>query len=728
MNIIALPNFSRYESSFALLTDEPDHDRLKYFTIDEERLLRVKHTYGFPLLAMEYCLAQAGVESLDQIDLFVTDYARRPSLYNDGPGYRKLEHDYLKGILNIPREKTLIVNHHSAHAAGVFYPSGFEESAILIVDGMGSDLETQSIYFGDKDGVRCVDKAYGWGIGALYSEVTSLIGFTGLNGVDLAGKTMGLAPLGRNVDREILDICGKYDGIHSDYSSFLSRYPIPKIKQENLVPCPKPGDELGDYYTKMAFEVQREAEEALVVFANRAYELTKCENLCISGGVGLNSVANGKILENSPIKNLYVTPCCSDTGIALGLAAYGYFEHMKPKNPKIFQMANAFTGKKYGTDQVKNLLNKFEIDYTPRSYEKLADALIEQKILSWFVGGSEIGPRALGHRSILVDPRRKEMKDILNARVKHREAFRPFAPAILEEHVSEYFPVSHKTPFMLEVYPFLENVREKVGAVVHDDGTGRLQTVSSDECPEYYSLIKAFYDRTGVPILLNTSFNDKEPVVESPEDAIITFLGTDIDILVLEDCVIEKQQFSHERCELISSQLRAERKVRIEEGLHCAKEKFFRNFNAEERDTFLKEEEMQAMWYLKYRAKYELERFVDSKRENGEKVIIVGSASHTKKLFERIYEFPTLNVKKFIPFKPEGLLGLETVYNIGSLAEVIEDGSETILISCHEYAFVIKKELIKMGVAEDRIFTPYDSACDSLEIHLDYLPVYNPIP
>ena len=544
MKIAAFPNFARYESSFALLTDELSKENIDIFTIDEERLFRIKHTYNFPLLAMDYCLRQAKLKKISEVDYIFTDYSRRKSLFNDGPGYNKLENDYLKTIIDFPKNKIITVNHHDAHAAGVFYPSGFKNSAIIVVDGMGSNLETQSIYYGNNKKLNCLDKGYGWGIGSLYSEVSILLGFVGLNGVDLSGKTMGLAPLGRNSKLKSNDFRGKYDGASLDYSKVITRYPKPKLLDKNLISRTSKHKVTDDYWTKIAFDLQAEAERSMIHLANTAYKLTKSKNLCITGGVGLNSVSNGKIIENTPFENIFVLPFCSDTGIAHSLATYGYYKYLKNYKCKKMYFKNAFFGKSYTNQNILREIKNLKLPYYKFNSKKIASLISKKNIIGWFIGGSEVGPRALGHRSILVDPREYKMKDILNARVKHRESFRPFAPAILEENLSEYFPINHKTPYMVEVHEFIKSNQHKVKAVVHDDGTGRLQTVSKDECPIYYNLIKDFYNITGIPILLNTSFNDKEPIVETPEDAFITFLSTDIDYLVLNNIFFKKKDFS----------------------------------------------------------------------------------------------------------------------------------------------------------------------------------------
>lgn len=302
VNIFAFPNFARYESSAALLSDnKSSSEELKVYTIDEERLTRIKHTYEFPLLAMQYCFDQAGLQSLDEVDLIVTDFARRPSLFNDGPGYPKLEHDFLKGIIDFPKEKIVYVNHHDAHVAGAFYPSGFQESAVLVIDGMGSSLETQSIYMARQNDFVCLSKGYGWGIGGLYSEVSLALGFEGLNGVDLAGKTMGLAPLGENAPSVNLDSGFAQNGAEINLSSFMSRFPKPEIKNEKIKKITQAEKPTDPYFARLAYETQKLAEDAIIEMAREAKKLTGCKNLCVTGGVGLNSVANGKLRDRKSV-------------------------------------------------------------------------------------------------------------------------------------------------------------------------------------------------------------------------------------------------------------------------------------------------------------------------------------------------------------------------------------------------------------------------------------------
>ena len=731
MKIISFSNFARYESAFALLTDEGPGEQLRYITIDEERLLRIKHTYDFPLLAMEYCLKEFGIESLDEIDLLVTDYARRPSMYNDGPGYRKLEHDYLKARINIPREKTVIINHHFAHAVGAYYPSGFDDTAIVIVDGMGSDLETQSLFHAKDGQIEFIENGQGWGLGSLYSAVTTdLLGFTGLNGVDLAGKTMGLAPLGRHEQSDILDIRGVYSGMTTDYSHFISRLPKPHIRQQGLKPCKDPKEVTNEYYSRIAFEVQREIEQAMLHLADYAYEKTGSKNLCISGGVGLNSVANGKIKQQSKFDQLYVVPCCSDTGIAIAMAKAGYYHHWLPKQqgkvkPKQFSMPTAYTGRDPAKSEIQALLDRCELTYEPTNLEVVTDKLIDGQIIGWFQHGSEIGPRALGHRSIIVDPRRPDMKDTLNRRVKHREAFRPFAPFIMEEHVSEYFPIEHRCPFMLEVYPIKEEMRDKIPAVTHVDGTGRLQTVCRDDSPEYYDLLKTFHARTGVPVLLNTSFNDKEPIVESCEDALITWLGTEIDMLVLQDFMLFKDRVSAEQQASVRQSLMRAREQRITSDRQRIKETYFQ-YNADELQGFLAEEEKQAEWRLKYRAKYLLENFLDEQKQRQDRLVLMGTRRHTNVLCRKLYDFHAASWL--------GLVCCDTKFADDATSLVSEIDLDTlsdpsrfekVVVSTHEYQTEVLEQLKQLGVPDDKVLVLYDNAADCLTRSLAYLPDYN---
>ncbi len=391
-------------------------------------------------------------------------------------------------------------------------------------------------------------------------------------------------------------------------------------------------------------------------------------------------------------------------------------------------LKNAFFGKVYENSAIKKLLRENKVPYYRFDSKNIASLIAKKKIIGWFIKGSELGPRALGHRSILVDPRDYKMKDILNARVKHREDFRPFAPAILEEKLSSYFPINHKTPFMVEVYDFIEKMKNKVKAVVHYDGSGRLQTVSRDECPIYYQLIKDFYEITDVPILLNTSFNDKEPIVETPEDALITFLSTDIDILVLDNITLHKKDFKKNVLKFIVDKLILKRKNNISKRLKEIKKNNFSNYTEKASTEFQDKENIQANWHLKYSAKYELEKFIEKESKTKSKILLFGTQSHTKFLYEKIYDFPNLNIVGYIEYKENKSNNiLNNKFKIIKKNKINMIKWDKILITSHEYFFSIKTFLINLGISENKIIQIYDEASDSLERHISYLPKYNKI-
>lgn len=381
-----------------------------------------------------------------------------------------------------------------------------------------------------------VEKSYGQGIGIVYTAITNDI----LNfGIGEAGKTMALAAFGKNVKgSKILNLNPTYSGLVTDYSEFINRAPYYKLKKE-IKKCERREDVMSEFYAKIAYELQDETEKCMVYLANYAYKITGKKNLCIAGGVGLNCVANSKILEKSPFEKIFIQPASSDAGIPFGLALCGYTEFKK--SSRIY-FNHAFTGVSYNGNETTNLLNGLGIKYNHSNPKEVARLLSEGKIIGWFIEGSEFGPRALGHRSIIADPRYLNMKDVVNAKVKHREMFRPFAPSILEEDASSFFYLTTGSPFMLLAPAVKENKAEEIPAVIHVDGTARVQTVSEIANKVYYNLIKNFKEITGVPVILNTSFNDNdEPVVETPIDAVLCFLRTEIDCLYLDGLLIKKE-------------------------------------------------------------------------------------------------------------------------------------------------------------------------------------------
>jgi carbamoyltransferase len=311
---------------------------------------------------------------------------------------------------------------------------------------------------------------------------------------------------------------------------------------EAFGPARKKEEPLSQYHKDLAASVQRMTEETIFHLLNHLHKRTGLDKVCIAGGVAQNSVANGKITRNTPFKEVYIPSAGHDAGISMGSALY--VQHHTLNTPRQQAIWSAYTGSHFVNDEIETLLNNRNISYRrlgdEELYEVVSDRLVNAGVVGWFSGKAEFGPRALGGRSILADPRRMDAKDLLNAKIKRRESFRPFAPSILKEYVDEYFEVNDQVPFMEKVFPIRKEKHAAIPAVTHVDGTGRLQTVDKEVSPRYYQLIEKFRQKTGVPILLNTSFNENEPIVNSPVEALECFLRTNMDMLVLENCVIER--------------------------------------------------------------------------------------------------------------------------------------------------------------------------------------------
>ncbi|HEY0680085.1 MAG TPA: carbamoyltransferase C-terminal domain-containing protein, partial [Chitinophagaceae bacterium] len=313
---------------------------------------------------------------------------------------------------------------------------------------------------------------------------------------------------------------------------------------EKFRPVRKKDEPLEQYHKDMAASVQRITELLVFHILTALHKRTGLPNVCVAGGVAQNSVANGKITRNTPFTNVYIPSAGHDAGISMGAALYVYNHILK--QPRSSPIWTAYTGSRFSNDEIEQYLKSRNIKYKRYAdeelFNKVADQLVGAGVVGWFNGRAEFGPRALGARSIIADPRRADAKDLLNAKIKRRESFRPFAPSILKEYVHEYFDVVDEVPFMEKVFPIKKEKHSVIPAVTHADGTGRLQTVDVEITPRYYKLIEAFRQKTGVPILLNTSFNENEPIVNSPADALDCFLRTNMDMLVLENCVVERNQ------------------------------------------------------------------------------------------------------------------------------------------------------------------------------------------
>lgn len=485
-------------------------------------------------LCIDYCLDVAGITRKD-IDLFIGS-----SLHFHRP---------------FPNE-TVWINHYLGHAAN-FYSSSFEESAILVLDGYGDSLNDNTYEIGmfakgKGSKIEVLQRFYGSqssyydmanSLGVLYRNASVLTGF-GLFG---QGKVMGLAAYG---DKSLYGVAKHYYHLEQDGSFHLDNKGL-FLKLRELLST-KSGDALFNLQSNIATVMQHTLEVIVLHMVAHLIKKTGSNRLCFSGGIAINSVLNNKILQETDVEELFVMPAAGDNGISLGTGLWGAYNLLGLKRDcSGMALTSAALGKSYSDDEILSALTshpcaKEKFTWTKKEadtiYETAAERISNGEIIGWFRNGSEIGPRALGNRSILADPRRKEMKEIINHRVKHREPFRPFAPSVLLEHLSEYFNTETPEPFMLRVVDCNDKALAQIPAIVHYDGTARIQTVDKRYYPDYHKLISSFYMKSGVPVVLNTSFNDNnEPIVESPTNALDCFLRTGLDALYLENWEVLKQ-------------------------------------------------------------------------------------------------------------------------------------------------------------------------------------------
>lgn len=550
--------------------------------IEEERFRRVKHWAGFPELSIRFCLKEAGI-SFSQVDYFAIGRDPGAKFFNKlmylaaHPfGSFAAVKDRLsnsKKVASIEKELAQIsglsesafagkvknIEHHRSHLASAFFASPFEEAACLSIDGSG-DFSTTMTAIGKGNHLEVLQSVdFPHSIGIFYTAFTQLLGFPHYGD---EYKVMGMAPYGeaKYVDR-LKDVVKLTDdglfklnlkyfrsgtsGVISygdDHipvvAPMFSNYMVEKFGQ------PRKKDEpLEQYHKDLAASVQRMTELTIFHILNHLQKKTGLDSVCIAGGVAQNSVANGKITRNTGFKNVYIPSAGHDAGISMGAALYVQHELEKtPRQPAIY---SAYTGSRFSNEEIRNVLDDRGIAYTQLEDEQLfdtvTDCLIGGGVVGWMNGRAEFGPRALGGRSIIADPRRTDAKEILNAKIKRRESFRPFAPSILKEYVKDYFELDEPVPFMEKVFPIKKEMQQTIPAVTHTDGSGRLQTVDNNVSPRYYGLIDAFRRKTGVPILLNTSFNENEPIVNRPEEALDCYLRTNMDMLVMENIVISRK-------------------------------------------------------------------------------------------------------------------------------------------------------------------------------------------
>ncbi|TAJ99401.1 hypothetical protein EPO44_10555 [bacterium] len=564
---------------------------------EEERFTRKKHDYEFPQHAIDFCLSAGGIRGadLDYVAFFekpflkferlilssMQTFPRSHGVFREAMitwlGDKLWIRQLIQRRLGVSPSKILFSEHHLSHAASAFFCSPFEEAAILTVDGVG-EWTTASLGIGKGTDIRLLKEIrFPHSLGLLYSAFTAYLGFEVNEG---EYKVMGMAPFGaaRYMDKVYKLIRIGSDGsfeLNMDYFSFHyspektfnGRFeelfgPPRDSKAHFFTPSsgypsyfgdrPANYEELGkqnQHYADIAASIQAVTEEVLLKMAQYVHKETGLKKLCMAGGVALNSVANGKILRQTPFEEIYVQPSAGDGGGAIGAALYAY--HMVLGKPRKFIMEHAYWGEEHSPGEIEKFLKENGIRYQRLDNEdellkRVVDRLQEGKVIGWFQGRFEWGPRALGNRSILADPRRPEMKDIVNTKIKFREPYRPFAPSVLVERTGEFFdlprPALHyPARFMLYVVDVKENKREMVPAITHVDGTGRLQTVDRATAPRYYQLINLFGEATGVPVVLNTSFNLKgEPIVNTPREAFRTFSLSEMDMLVLDHYLVEK--------------------------------------------------------------------------------------------------------------------------------------------------------------------------------------------
>lgn len=549
--------------------------------IEEERFRRVKHWAGFPSQAIAFCLKEAGV-NIEQINHIAIGRDPKAKFFkkllflasNPGGSFKVIKDraQNAKKIASLEEEfqqhfsvaasaikpKIFQVEHHRSHLASAFFASPFEKSALLSIDGSG-DFTTTMIGTGNDNNIEILDSVdFPHSMGLFYTAFTQLLGFPHYGD---EYKVMGLAPYGeaKYVDKIAKVVHLNSDGLFKlDLSYFVSATEgiisygedhLPKVSPiyskkmiSDFGEVRKSSEPLTQYHKDMAASVQKMTEQVIFHILTHLHKRTKLDSVCIAGGVAQNSVANGKITRNTPFKNVYIPSAGHDAGISMGAALY--VQHQIKKYPRQHAILSAYTGSSFVNTEIEQLLKDKNISFRRLNdaelYDVVSERLINAGVVGWFNGKAEFGPRALGGRSILADPRRNDAKDLLNAKIKRRESFRPFAPSILKEHVSDFFEVSDIVPFMEKVFPIKKEKQSSIPAVTHVDGTGRLQSVDKEVSPKYYNLIEAFYKKTGIPILLNTSFNENEPIVNSPEEALNCFLRTSMDMLVLENCIIER--------------------------------------------------------------------------------------------------------------------------------------------------------------------------------------------
>jgi carbamoyltransferase len=555
---------------------------------EEERFRRIKHWAGFPSEAIRYCLSEARARLSDVSVMAInTDpkagrferlaflLKKRPNLaYVVRQVKTRLKRQRLEEVLAaaFPGERfggTIErVEHHVAHLASAYYLSPWDEAVAVSVDGFG-DFASAAWGLARANHIEVDGRVhFPHSLGIFYEAMTQYLGFPNYGD---EYKVMGLAPYGKPRFLDALtDVVRTLPGGAFDLNLKYFRHATSGVTfswnggeptktglmytpalEELLGPARDPKDPLDDRHRDLARSFQATYERAFFHLLENLHRRYRVDHLVLAGGCGFNSVANGKVTTHSPFKHVYVQSAAGDAGGAVGAALQAHHARSAEKTHEYVR--HAYLGPSFSNDEIGALLageaekiaaqrcTVQRVDQLPALYRRTADAIAAGRVVGWFQGRMEWGPRALGNRSILGDPRRADMKDILNLKIKRRESFRPFAPSILREHVKDWFELDDDVPFMMKVFPIREAKRPQIPAVTHVDGSGRLQTVYRDTNERYYDLISTFHQLTGVPMVLNTSFNENEPVVCKPSEALDCFLRTKMDLLVLGDWVVERQ-------------------------------------------------------------------------------------------------------------------------------------------------------------------------------------------
>lgn len=551
-----------YHDSAAVLLK----DGLVITAIEEERFTRKKHDNTFPYQAINWCLKSNNITINDItyiayyekpllkferiIETFVQTYPRSlPPFLKAIPEWFGDKIKVQNTIKKIGyKGKILYVPHHLSHASSTFFPSPFNESAILTIDGVG-EYQTTGLWYGKGNIIKSLYSIdFPHSIGLLYSAFTAFLGFQ-VNNDEY--KMMGLSAYGKpkykNEVYKVINI--KKDGsfnLNLKFFSFRESFQMWSEDFEKIFGPPRDKDEeFTQRHKDIAASIQSVVEEIYIKILNHLYSITHSVNVCISGGVGLNSLANGLIYKKTPFKNVYIFGPAGDSAAAVGAALYVYHSYLK--NTNRYHINNLYLGNTYSNSQIEALLKKNKLHYKKVTDNELltqtATLLANNYVIGWFQGQMEFGPRALGSRSILANPQQKNMKEKVNI-IKMREQFRPFAASVLQDKVDELFEVpepNHESPFMNFVFQVKPEARKKIAAIVHADNTCRIQTVSQKMNPLYYKLISQFNELTGIPCVLNTSFNTKvEPIVENPQQAIEDFKKTAMDYLVIGNFIVTK--------------------------------------------------------------------------------------------------------------------------------------------------------------------------------------------